>query len=523
MLPLQLQVPLNEEFALAKTTKTKKTGAEETAPVFLMEDHRDAYFTWKKLGLSGGCCVHVDAHLDLCDFKVPGYTGLAQPEVNCGNYLLPAFEEELVKELVWVVPPHLKKSQNLLTWTREELQRWVKLRVDDYMSLTLLEGRVEGTLLGRRLVVCESHNLPTIELPVFLDIDVDYYLGPDDEIWQQPAQLLEHLSELDPLVVTIAYSVAGGYTPLPARHLGPLTELFFNQDPQAAEYAHLAEQPQSAEREDLPGWLRAAALLSRFQPRPSEPEPRSDSETRPETEPAGEAEQSEPGQAEDDTQANDPEQPDPIQREDEYRQACERAAGLDPGFTLKPMDRACGHLMREKFELAVPWMETMEDQVAADYLLGFTAFRKRDDEEAVARWSKILDTDIDRATRRHLLELMGRAEGRRKRYKEAAELIQAAIKLDRRDSLLWLELARLQSDAEEFDKSARSYRKVISIAPGYLTTLEAELELALVYQKTDQPGLAQAQCRRVLNAETPDFMKLKAEMVRLKLAARKKR
>lgn len=195
-----------------------------------MEDHRDAYFFWKELGLRGGCCVHVDAHLDACGFKVPGYTGMQQPEVNCGNYLLPAMAEGIVAELVWVIPPHLKKDLDLLTWAREELQMWLHLTIDEFTSLRLEEGRVEGRLRGCRLVVCESANLPTSDRPVLLDLDVDYFLGPEDTVWQSPAELHGHLAHLEPAALTIAYSVQGGYTPAGLRYLGDVTRQLF-EDP----------------------------------------------------------------------------------------------------------------------------------------------------------------------------------------------------------------------------------------------------------------------------------------------------
>lgn len=198
-----------------------------------MEDHRDAYFFWKELGLRGGCCVHVDAHLDTCGFKVPGYTGMQQPEVNCGNYLLPAMAEGIVEELVWVVPPHLKKDHDLLSWTRDELQMWLHLTVDEFTCLRPDSGRVEGRLKGCRLVVCESDNLPDTDKPVLLDIDVDYYLGPEDEVWQSPRELQAHLAHLEPAALTIANSVQGGYTPVWLRYLGELTRQAF-ENPEAA-------------------------------------------------------------------------------------------------------------------------------------------------------------------------------------------------------------------------------------------------------------------------------------------------
>ncbi|CAN0136622.1 unnamed protein product, partial [Phaeothamnion confervicola] len=68
-----------------------------------MEDHRDAYFLWKELAIRDAVCLHVDAHLDISNFKVPEYD-LDCPEVNCANFLLHACREKIVAHTIWVIP-----------------------------------------------------------------------------------------------------------------------------------------------------------------------------------------------------------------------------------------------------------------------------------------------------------------------------------------------------------------------------------------------------------------------------------
>src|SRR5688572_22687218 len=123
------------------------------APSKLMEDHQEAYFFWRDLGIKGATCVHVDAHLDVSNFKVPGY-GLADaPELNCANFLHRAIREGIVEHLVWVIPPHLTGTLSLLDWTRDELHNWMHLSLADYASLHTEDSRVEGTLAGARFTV----------------------------------------------------------------------------------------------------------------------------------------------------------------------------------------------------------------------------------------------------------------------------------------------------------------------------------------------------------------------------------
>lgn len=429
-----------------------------------MEDHREAYFFWKELGLRGLCCIHVDAHLDISGFKVPGYTGMRQPEVHCGNYLLPALREGLVEELVCVVPPHLRGEQELLEWALEELQCWVIPSVDEYMDLALVEGRVEGHLEGKRLVICHSDNLPTTELPVALDIDIDYYLSPEDTVWQSPLQLADHLQGFQPVAVTIAYSVEGGYTPLRLRHLGEVTSLAFDQPARARGFLEVLEgggEPQP----EQPDWLRAALVAA--------------------------------------------------QGED--------ASAIDPGYQVRAMDLACGALMRERFQECGRWLEQLPaDEVQErEYLMGFLAFREERHQDALTHWGRLLESEeLDRATRTHLLELYGRVQARMGDPGAAIGTFEKALKSARRDVSLWLELARAQADAELYDQAARSYRKSISLSPENLSRLEAQLELARIYHELGQVSLARTQCRRVIEGRAPAFMKLQAEMTVFKLAVR---
>ena len=428
-----------------------------------MEDHREAYLFWKELGVRQAVCVHVDAHLDTCGFKVPGYTGLRQPEVNCGNFLLPAMDEELVSELVWVIPPHLVDGQDRLEWARNELQNWLRPTVSDYLSLQLVEGRVEGQLLGKRLVICTSDNLPKLAGPLVLDIDIDYFLAPGDGLWQDPLQLHHQLGQLKWQALTVAYSVQGGYTPLEQRYLGDLTVLTFT-DRKSAEAlsARLGEVGQ-----DLPDWMRAAGYWRR-----------------------GEA---------------------------------ERAAKLDPGCVDRAIDRVCGLLDRGRFEQCPPWLERLqsEDRTAAIYLEGYLAFRLERYVDAIAAWQGLLEHETDRLTQRHLLEMIGLAQRVSGQAAAAVKTFTQATRLDGNDASLWLQLARSQVEAGEDQRAARSYRRALTLAPELLDTQLAQLELAQLYLAQGQVSQARAQCARILQVPAPRALKLQAEVLKLKATTRK--
>ena len=87
-------------------------------------------------------------------------------------------------------------------------------------------------MLGKPLTVCSIRNLPAFNEPVLLDVDVDYLVIPNIGYrgvnmysrlpWLWPRELVSCLAEkrVRTDLVTIAYSVEGGYTPLQWKYLG---------------------------------------------------------------------------------------------------------------------------------------------------------------------------------------------------------------------------------------------------------------------------------------------------------------
>lgn len=199
---------------------------------------------WRDLGLQGLTCIHVDAHLDVQDSGlsaelmsqfldgVPPQHLRGTPELpwgglHCGNFLYPALVSGLVSHLVWVVPPHLlEEGKSLLSWAREEVGRWVDLTLEEWSGLRAVSSasngatRVEGTLCGQRFTLCLAEGLPALEGPVALDIDVDYFVRPDDSLWSSPESLAQELQGLTVEILTVATSLEGGYTPANLHEVG---------------------------------------------------------------------------------------------------------------------------------------------------------------------------------------------------------------------------------------------------------------------------------------------------------------
>ena len=200
--------------------------------VFLFENHDQAYTIWRDRGVRDRILVHVDAHHDMYG-AWPAADG-SRPQITIANYLYPAVEEGLVREVIWVVPDR--------TLAGRAGRRWCAATTGRISPGALPAAPAGGpgrkrrgassAVLGRPLRCCTPVGLAGIEEPVLLDIDVDYMILPDsrylgiecygDRPWCWPDQLLERLARagLKTDLVTVACSVMGGYTPLQWKYLG---------------------------------------------------------------------------------------------------------------------------------------------------------------------------------------------------------------------------------------------------------------------------------------------------------------
>jgi tetratricopeptide (TPR) repeat protein len=191
----------------------------------LMENHDAAYQVWRETGLRRRVLVHIDAHHDM--WWVPdGDT------VTIANFICPALKEDMVREVFWVVPDAAWETPR----SRRPILRHVRAIVKGYPGhsprLQIDHKQITAAVLGKYLHVLPLANLPRIEEKVLLDIDVDYLVIPcvtrggfDRHApvpWCWPAELLARLRDLGTAseIVTIVYSVEGGYTPLKWKYLG---------------------------------------------------------------------------------------------------------------------------------------------------------------------------------------------------------------------------------------------------------------------------------------------------------------
>lgn len=415
-------------------------------PARLMDNHKGALRFWQELGIQAATCVHVDAHLDVSNFPVPEPGELENAEINCGNFLLPAMETGIVTWLIWVLPPHLYRETPFLEWAQEELQNWMWLTLAEYQSLHLDHGRVEGTLAGRRLTLCTADNLPPVgDGPVLVDIDVDYFFGPDDELWQTPGALCQPLSQRPAAAVTVATSLEGGYTPPRHAYVGELCVLYLTGH--EAEATRLWDALQAGRPlHDAPPWYEGA------------------------------------------------------------RQGLAASRDYEgPVWAwVRPLDVACFHLQRKRYAQCLPWLDRVGRDPTAQYLRALIAFRQGDHARAEALWGEL--AGLPQATGMlgaHLLEMRGKAQAARGAHAEALASFQGALKLTPGNASLWRQAAREQVESGAVEQACRSLRKAVALAPDHLATRPARYDLARLYLQAGQVMLAQAEVLALVRSNGP--------------------
>src|SRR2546425_1058558 len=234
-------------------------GVDPIHTVVMMEDHDGAYYAWKQLGISGRILLHIDAHIDwnwiadknpldilqaqslqqlesmLEERGLWNFTQRKHDElVHIGNYIYPALKEGIVREFYWIVPDSFMENPAERRKLVREFQGLQRVNPRAMKTITVEKNRVIGEINTIKVTACSLSDLPAIQEPVLLDIDTDFLMREPsaachagEDPWRQlpwlwPGELLARLKTRGVRTdfVTIAYSVEGGYTPLPYKYLG---------------------------------------------------------------------------------------------------------------------------------------------------------------------------------------------------------------------------------------------------------------------------------------------------------------
>ena len=265
--------------------RSRQAGVDPIETVHVMEDHDAAYDVWRSAGVRGRTLVHFDGHLDF--FWLPersagdllkassteeldrmlaeaGSWDIAtrplRASINIGNFINPAIREGIVQSFYWVIPDPFWSTPAQREMVKASLAEMIHSHPRDAGAMSVTEEGIRLSLLGCPLVVCPLSALPRFSEPVLLDIDVDYlvswkcdYRPPYFERaatrpWRMPSAFLNSLAQaqIPTDLITIAYSVNGGYTPLEYKYFGDLLAKAF-----AAPDRSVSDDPQEQTAADL--------------------------------------------------------------------------------------------------------------------------------------------------------------------------------------------------------------------------------------------------------------------------------
>lgn len=270
-----------------------RVGSEAVPAVRVLENHSSALIAWRSAGVRDRIVVHVDGHADLdwlpdgtiariaaaSPEELPGLElhpyamdGTTLSRFGIWDWLYPAARLGMIRELVWLVPDGtLAGRDDVVDFVREVIVSKIQMvAVDEARTLHASGRTIRGTLLGLPVVVCELADLPQIDEPVLLDVDLDYFTtrsAKTQEVtetpWIRPAKFVEGLAArgLRTDLVTMSLSTMGGYLPPSCRWLGPDLAERLHSPRDVARDADAGQE--NAEKELLAGRADRAATLYR--------------------------------------------------------------------------------------------------------------------------------------------------------------------------------------------------------------------------------------------------------------------
>jgi len=271
--------------ATTVSTRSLQAAVDPIEGVHVMEDHDQAYDVWRAAGVHARTLVHFDGHLDF--FWLPERSagdlltassseeldrmlaetatwdiggGSFRASINIGNFINPAIQEGIVQSFYWVIPDPFWSTPSQREMVKASLVELIHAHPKESGLMHVSEEGIRLSLLGCPVVVCPLSALPRFSKPVLLDIDVDYlvslkcdYRPPYYERvatlpWIKPSAFLKSLAQaqIPTDLITIAYSVNGGYTPLEYKYFGDLLAKAF-----AASGRLVSDDPQEQTAGDL--------------------------------------------------------------------------------------------------------------------------------------------------------------------------------------------------------------------------------------------------------------------------------
>lgn len=227
---------------------------------FLVEDHHRVLNIWQKKCIKDCDLVHIDAHIDFDFIRIKEPIDIVKEAksltqlksqieesllfqrfgfskerlTNIGNYIYPAFRQNIIRNFYWVIPGSLSEFNQSKKLLKSILKNLASQDPYPQRKINIREGFISTRLFNRMFVICILEKLPILKQNVLLDIDTDFLvidsLKKADSLsmigkrqaWISVAKLANTLKYKikNPICTTIAYSVNGGFTPIIYKFLG---------------------------------------------------------------------------------------------------------------------------------------------------------------------------------------------------------------------------------------------------------------------------------------------------------------
>lgn len=219
-------------------------------PLFaeIVEDHSQALMAWAKKGIQNAVVINVDAHDDLGWIeaeKIDRLAAIKQSKdwqalqsgqgpnglYHAGSFLYAAYKLNIISRVYWVIPFSYFQVDDPAPALNRFLSDYGFLE-KDIDSFTLEQGCYQGSRFGVPLVICGIESLPSIEGPVVLTIDADFFPSfscfYNQDILTSISTFLRVLAEKEYQIqdVTIARSVDGGFLSIARRWIAEYLAAF---------------------------------------------------------------------------------------------------------------------------------------------------------------------------------------------------------------------------------------------------------------------------------------------------------
>jgi len=187
------------------------------------EHHDAAWHAWRAAGVAQRTVLHIDAHHDL--WRTPGRLTIA-------DFVGAAVAEGMVNRVLWAVPdPSWQTDGHRAEWATQLAKVARTHRPGRRARVVVGVDRISADVGAVPVIVAPLRAFQSEHEPLLLDIDTDYlvvahmYHESDAHRqlpWCTPEALVSTLTAqaITTDLVTLAYSVQGGYTPLRWKFLG---------------------------------------------------------------------------------------------------------------------------------------------------------------------------------------------------------------------------------------------------------------------------------------------------------------